>query len=315
MRKGRRAAVVAAQLAIFAVVIWFAGRTLAGQWGAVRAAGHNVHLRWTFLVGSCLAVLAAYAVLIQSWRLLLGAWGARLPFGDAARIWSVSNLGRYIPGKVWQIGAMGAMAQRRGVSPIAAAGSALVSTVVTTIAGFAVAAVAGARLLALSPIALVVIAAFVLGLLLAPPMLRFAWRLLARLTGRQLEIPSLRPRLLWLIALLAALAWCLFGTGFELLAFGLLGGIPTSPALYIATYAGSYVLGYIVLIVPAGVGVREGAMQAALANAGLDPGATLILVVVSRLWITLLEIAPALLFLAHGALRGSSPAPPARAGE
>ena len=68
-----------------------------------------------------------------------------MSFADAARIWSVSNLGRYVPGKVWQIGAMTTMAERVGVSPIAAAGSAILNTVVNIATGFLVAIVAGWR--------------------------------------------------------------------------------------------------------------------------------------------------------------------------
>ena len=43
---------------------------------------------------------------------------------SAARIWTVSNLGKYLPGKVWAIAGMALMARQAGVSPAAATGSA-----------------------------------------------------------------------------------------------------------------------------------------------------------------------------------------------
>ena len=64
----------------------------------------------------------SYVVLIETWRQIVLAWGGRSRWPAAARIWFISNLGRYIPGKVWQIGAMGVLAQDAGVSSVAAVG-------------------------------------------------------------------------------------------------------------------------------------------------------------------------------------------------
>jgi len=142
---GRRKLAVAAQLALAAVVVWFAAQTISRQWEGVRATALDVEPRWSLIGASGVIVLATYALLIQIWRATLSVWGARLGFWDAARVWTVSNLGKYVPGKVWQIGAMGAMAQRRGVPPVAAVGSALVLTLVNVLAGFGVVFATGAR--------------------------------------------------------------------------------------------------------------------------------------------------------------------------
>ena len=63
----------------------------------------------------------------------------------------MSNLGRYVPGKVWQIGAMGVMAERSGVSPVAAVGSSLVIAIVNVIAGIAIGASESLAMAVLSP--------------------------------------------------------------------------------------------------------------------------------------------------------------------
>jgi uncharacterized membrane protein YbhN (UPF0104 family) len=49
--------------------------------------------------------------------------------------------------------------------------------------------------------------------------------------------------------------------------------------------------------VPGGVGVREVVMATALQRAGLGGGEALLIVVASRVWLTLLEIIPALFFI------------------
>jgi len=89
-------------------------------------------------------VIATYLLLIEAWRATLRVWSESIPFSAAARIWFVSNLGKYVPGKVWQIAAMGALAQKRGVSAAAAIGSSLLVNLVSILAGFAVIAVTAA---------------------------------------------------------------------------------------------------------------------------------------------------------------------------
>ena len=301
--------------AIFVIaILWFGGRLLAQQWEAVRELRATLDPSWTRIGFSGLIVLASYAVLIATWRGTVQAWGSRIDVLDAARIWFVSNLGRYIPGKVWQIGAMGVMAQRVGVSPVAAVGSALVVSLVHVLVGFAVVAGTGRELLAgtapsglLLPVALVGLGA---GVLLAPWLLPPGVRLLARLTGRPLEMPALPPRAIWIAGLGSAAAWLLFGLAFRELAVGLLGAATGDASAYIAVFTLSYLLGFLALFAPGGIGIRELSMAALLVSAGLStaPEAAL-LVVASRLWLTVLEILPGALFLVWPSLRPTPSSP------
>src|SRR5206468_10394062 len=80
-------------------------------------------------------------------RRILVAWDSHLPFGDSARIWFLSNLGRYVPGNIWSLTAMGVMAKRRGLSAIPAAGSSVLMQTVSLATGTAVVMVTGAKLL------------------------------------------------------------------------------------------------------------------------------------------------------------------------
>ena len=304
--RARRPLLVAAQVALAAAVIWFAVDRLRGQWGDVAATAAGLEPRWGIVLASCVVVLLTYAVLIQTWRVVVGGWGERLGYMDAARIWTISNLGRYLPGKVWQLGAMAYMAEQRGVSGVVAAGSALVVTIVNLVAGFVVAALTGAGLLGFSTLGIVLIVVAAAGVLLAPSAIPSLVRLAARLLKRDASsIPTLPARSLWFAVAASALAWVMYGIAFRLLTLGVLGSAPGATSLYVAVFTGSYVLGFIVLIAPAGVGVREVSMGAALANAGYVVASATVLVIVSRLWLTVLEIIPALAFLAYGAVRAT----------
>src|SRR5207245_11250711 len=81
-----------------------------------------------------------YGMQIESWRRILAGWGQRIAFGPAARTWSLANLGRYVPGKVWSVAGLVVLAQRAGVQPGPAAASAFVIQAVSLGSGVAVVA-------------------------------------------------------------------------------------------------------------------------------------------------------------------------------
>jgi glycosyltransferase 2 family protein len=304
--RGRRRWTLLAQIALVLAIVWFTIDRLRGQWDDVAATAAGLQPRWGLVLASCVVVLLTYGVLIQTWRVVVAGWGERLGYVDAARIWTVSNLGRYVPGKVWQLGAMAYLAQQRGVSGVVAAGSALVVTVIHLIAGFVVAATTGAELLGFSTPSLALIAVAMLGILFAPAVIPALVRGAAKVLGRDAEtIPRLPARTVWYAVVASGIAWVMYGVAFRLLALGVLNTAPGATSLYVAVFTGSYVLGFIVLIAPAGFGVRELSMGTALANAGFAVSSAAVLVIVSRLWLTVLEVVPALAFLAHGAVRAT----------
>jgi hypothetical protein len=297
------------QAAIGITVLVYAIRALARQWSGSALDLSQIHPDWVSVGISGLLFLLTYAVLIEMWREVLRGWGARLRFWPAARIWTISNLGRYVPGKVIQIGAMGVMAERAGVSPVAATGSAILNVVVNLIAGFLVVAVFGWPLLQLKEVgglrtSIVFLIVCVAALILMPLVLPRILRAVSRLTGRDFNIGAL-PRVAILIALAGnVIAWLLYGAAFAVFAQGVFGSSQGALTAYIAVYALSYLVGYLVLIAPAGAGFREAAMIALLPAAHLaDPAHAAILAVTSRLWLTVLEIAPGAIFLGLDGLR------------
>ncbi|MHB1298081.1 MAG: lysylphosphatidylglycerol synthase domain-containing protein [Gemmatimonadaceae bacterium] len=293
------------QAAFVIAVLWYGGVLLARQWGDLRSLGARIRPDWWRVAGSAGVVLVSYGVLIATWRAMVAQWAERLDTFTAMRIWFVSNLGRYVPGKVWQIGAMGVMAQDAGVSAVAAVGSSLVIALVNLLVGFAVVGATGAGLVAAvlpSRGALVVaVAALAVGVAALPWMLPPLMRFTLRVTGRSTSAatPHLPARVIWLAALGCGAAWVLYGIAFRELAVALLGSASGDVAAYVAVFTLSYLLGFLVLFAPGGIGVRELSMSSLLVAAGLAAGPeAALLVIASRLWLTVLEIVPGLLFLA-----------------
>jgi len=286
------------QIALAAIVIVLVVLKLAAEWGAVKLALDQARPNWLALAASGVIVLATYAILIETWRVLLRGWQHDIPFIDAARIWTISNLGKYLPGKVWSITALVVMTREYGVSAAESATASVLVTLVNTIVGFAVAIIAGASLLRLPAWSVYLIAAIAMGVLASPSALPMLGALLGRVLKREIVLRPLAHRVLMIAAALTAIAWVMYGVAFWLFTLGVLGCAPGALRDYIAVFAGSYLLGFVAIFSPAGVGVREGTMGIALERAGFAIGPAYLLVVTSRLWLTALEVIPPLIFLA-----------------
>ena len=301
-----------AQWLLAAVVIGFAARAIAQQWQDVAPALKSLRVEWSRVLASGIIVIATYLLLVEAWRSTLRAWGDQLPYKTAARIWFVSNLGKYLPGKVWQIAAMGAMAQQSGVSAAAAIGSALVVNLVSIIAGVAVIVVTAGRRVALAAglqtstsddrtSVLLAIGVVILGIValgLTPLIIPRLAKLAARVTGKNIGVSTVPARAIWIAAASTAASWVFYGIAFALFAKGISPRAAGNAASYIAVYTGSYLAGYLALFVPGGVGVREAALVLAMPQFQLASTAdATIIAITSRLWLTILEILPGLLLM------------------
>lgn len=303
------------QLSLLVATLIWAGRALVQQWSALTVAAATMQVAWSWVALASLIVLGTYAMLIGAWRLLLAGWGSDLRFPAAVRIWTIANLGRYLPGKVWSVGALGLLARREGVSGSAAAGAAILGTMLNIGAGFGVLALSGAQVLGvfrpwLQTAAITVSVAFLLGTALLPLLLPVVLRRVAAWRGTVPVSQQLRARTLWAATAINIASWCGYGLAFATMARGVTPQISAQadahPALFIVIWTASYLSGYLVLLVPGGIGVREAVMSGGLVALGLAaPADATLLALASRVWLTVWELLPGLVALAAtpGALR------------
>jgi uncharacterized membrane protein YbhN (UPF0104 family) len=314
----RRSLLVGAQLVAAALLLYFVGRTLTAQWDVLTAQRLEADLDVSSIAISGALTFGAYALLVQVWRMLITSAGGSLSFWKAARIWSISGLWRYVPGKVWSIGAMSALAHRENVPAVAAAGSAVLNTVLSIACGIAISMLLAWRWLSelnprAQPAAILLLVLAVLGLFALPYMLPRVAALAARLTGRDVQLRAPPPWALGLAIAGNVLAWALYGLAFLWLVDGVLGDTVGAPWQYVAVFTASYVVGYLFLLAPGGIGPREVMMVGLMTSLGLATAKEAALVaIVSRVWLTFLEVVPGLVLLAlQGASRPPSTEPPA----
>ena len=290
------------------MVLFFAARSLLAQWTKVESRLTHIQFGWEWILAATALILVTYALLIEGWRRVLEAWDSHLPFMDAARIWFLSNLGKYVPGNIWSLTAMGVMARRRGLSAIAAAGSSVVMQTVSLATGTAIVMVTGAKLLGQPLLVGVAVLLLIVILLSAPRFLPPLVQRIGDLLGREIAPPSVPATSIWTAAVASALSWLFYGIAFQLFVRGLLGAASGELSSYIAVYTAAYILGFISPIAPAGLGVREFTLAAFMVQLGLANEADAALVAIAaRLWLTIVELVPSGLYIATGASRKSLP--------
>jgi glycosyltransferase 2 family protein len=311
LRASRRNALILAQLIAAALLLYFVGRQVVDQWTAFRRQPLDARLDVVDLLVSGAIVFATYAMLLQVWRMLIAGSGARLTFWKAVRIWAVSGLWRYVPGKVWAIGALSALAHRENVPAVVAAGASILSTVINIATGLAITLALIWRFVGVwspsaQPVALLLIGLTAIGLIALPYVLPRLAAIATRMTGKGSDL-LVQPPPKWSLGLAIAanvLSWVLYGIAFRWLVSAVLGDAAGATWQYIAVFTASYVVGYLFLIAPGGIGPREAVMFSLMTSLGLATAKEAALVTVaSRIWLTILEIVPGVLFLAHDAIR------------
>lgn len=301
MPTARRSLFIAAQWVFAAAIVWFAVRALRGQWVEAAERIGTIKPDWMWIGAATALVVATYLLLIDAWRRILLASGEELSFRDAARIWFVSNLGKYVPGKIWSITAMTMMARERNVSALDAAGSSVLVQVVTMAAGIGVVLVTGAQALDRPGVALLAGVAILTMLAATPVLLPLAARAIGRLTGKDVALPRIAASTVWLTALRAVISWVAYGIAFQLFVRSILGSAAGATSSYIAVYASSYIVGFLALFAPGGAVVRESAMVTGMLRLGLCGQAdALAVAIASRVWLTVTELLPGLAYLALG---------------
>jgi glycosyltransferase 2 family protein len=292
------------------------------------------------LAASFVLLLAVYFGHALLWRRIMTDLGIGRPsFAATIRIYFLSSLGRYVPGKIWLLAGFAVLARRAGLPPLSSTAAALLGqfgflTTGLLFLGFMLpewrlavddlpAGIPAGLPLAVGAV-LMIFGGILVWLLVATPFGHgFRERIVGRLgttTGERISAAfaladRVQPRHAALWAGGYALSWITLG-----IAFALFAGAFHPPSLeasrYLAgTVAASYLIGYLVFVLPAGAGVREGAMFLLLQQV-MPTGAALVVSVLSRVWFTAAEVAPlALLPVLREKQAASDEAAPERATE
>ncbi len=279
----------------------FLGLTIARHWRQVVVFDWDID--WVLLVISVLALAGVLAWGVVVWKLVLDRFEhPPIPLVQLLRIWYLSNLARYVPGKIWQFVGAAELARLAGIS------RAVILTSMVVHMGFSLLAAAITSLLVLHvnglpegvPIAGLLALALAAFALVHPGLLNRALALVARVTRRNVLGWDGRWRDGVLLLTLSVVSWMFYGAAFTLFFHSVVGTTPGAILPLAGVNALSFLTGYVVFLTPAGLGAREGVMAVLLRP--FAPAAVAAMVaVLSRLWTMVAELlGAAILILISG---------------
>jgi uncharacterized membrane protein YbhN (UPF0104 family) len=292
------------RVAFLVVAAGFCAVFFTSRWDEVRA-GLDV-LTPVALVVCALAGASAIMFSLLGWRALLMDAGSPVALRPAARIFLVSQLGKYIPGSVWTVVAQVELGREYHVPARRSAAVSLLALSVSTLAGLVTASLA-------LPFSSMALARAYWWVFLAAPLLIFllhpravaAWSGLAfRLLRREPEPLLLSWRGLGAAAAWAMLTWVALGIHFGVLVRSVAGSRPEIWWLSLGVFALAWVAGFLFVVVPAGAGVREAVLVLGLSSV-VSPGGALVLALVSRVVLVVVDVVLAGMALAVGRRRTS----------
>lgn len=263
---------------------------VADQWSEVRSGFSDFGIG--ALVGSLALVLLALLASMQVWRSLLTAAGSRVPVAPASRIFFVGQIGKYLPGTVWPVLAQMELGQAQRIPRRRSATVAVVTMLVSLAAGLLTAAVATVASLTGSVTggygwAFLAVPVLLVGL--HPRVLNPVIDRLLRLARRPPQEEPLTVRAIGAATLWSVGYWVLSGVSVYLLAARL--GASDGRAFLLATggFAFAWCAGFLVVLAPAGAGVREVVLVASLSPV-LDVGKATAVALGSRLLTTIGDV-------------------------
>ena len=262
-------------------------------------AWHQAHVNWPLLTLSVLVAIGGQLVYVVGWKRFLADCGVRAGMLPLTRFHLVSQLGRYLPGaKAWQMGIIGAMAAENDLPAALLAGTSFVQGVVGTLVGVMLLFATGSEAFGIPRLWLVLPVAGVVGLILLPRLLHLVPKIRETVVKRVHSLDKVDAGTMWTLVWSTTASWIAWGLALYTLAWSLLGTPGASIVDYTAAWIGPFLAGILFFFVPGGLGVRDGAMQRMLDHAGVAPANVAILVVIVRIWITFLDVVPALVVLA-----------------
>jgi hypothetical protein len=264
-QRSRWQSLAAAAPTLLAVALLIvAGRWFVDRWREVGAQAGPIAITWGWLaVAAALLVLHAGTALVTS-RVMLVVADVRLTWGQAADVFVPSLLARYVPGRVWANAARLALGRRIGVS-LRSAGAAMVWETLVALA------TAGT------------VAALMLRGRIAPALWWTAAGCAVGLFAVTIVFVRLRrpARGLFAATVVAFLGWGCFAAAHLAVARSVASvGLSDLP-LIAGAMALAWSAGYLAIVVPLGIGVRDGLLLVLLASL-FDPAAALVFVALAR---------------------------------
>jgi glycosyltransferase 2 family protein len=278
--------------AVVVAIFFFLGKVVWENWAQVKEASFSFN-PFGFIL-STLIFAFSYFMLTCVWYLITITLGVSIPFSETVESWFYSQLGKYLPGKVWVLLGRFYFYESKGKSKATIFIAFYFEMVSVIVAGSFISWVAlivfkeSMSFYSLKQFWVILLCFFCL-ISLHP---RFIQKILNWILMKFKREPVsllISYSNILLIVFVCVIAWVIGGIGFYFFVNSVFSVSSQHVLFLTGSLAFSSILGLISVFAPSGLGVREGALVYLLSSVMPAPVAVIISVL-TRLWMTFIEI-------------------------
>lgn len=281
-------------------VFYFICKYMGASWEQIKDYDYS-SVRWLIIFIAFILLIIGYILFGIMWVLIINGHREKISVIDGCGVFFLANLFRYIPGKVWQGLSMIYLSSKKGITYRTAISSTIIHQIVFIISGLTVSILllpTSALGTDLSFLSYGRFLAFLLFLFVYPPILNFIISLFSKLLKKEIEPIDLSFGKLILYWLWGILVWLVDGVALAMFVFAFHAISFLNLLSVVAIFPTGYIAGFLAIIFPGGIGIREGVF-AILLKAIAPPPLNITIAVLSRVWIMAMEIIVAFPFLIH----------------
>jgi uncharacterized membrane protein YbhN (UPF0104 family) len=274
------------QIIIYLVTLFFIGKIIITNWAEIGQVFDQINIAWLILA----LLIHTSSLLFQSyiWHSLLKFYKPFLPFKLSYSTYFRSIITRYLPGGIWVYFARIHLTEKLGFKKTQGLFLIIAESILAVLSGSLIYLLIRSNSIYNPIIIILSILLFVLCILFlySPKKLIKIYKLL---TNKILEIVPLKTRNIIYIAFLYILQWALVGLGIWCLIYSVTPTEYVNLLQIVGIFAISWVIGFIILITPSGIGVRESVLIILLSSI-ISIELAAIISILSRILFTLGEL-------------------------
>lgn len=278
-------------LIIIIVPVFYIFNTIINNWNKLKV--YHVSFDMHLLYFSIATLFIAYIIYIFLWMKLLKEFGSNISFKKNLAIWWISQLGKYLPGKIWAVFGKVILSKKAGIRKSISLKCIYFELLLSIIAGILFSIIA-MQFWPKNKNISIYSAFLIIGVICMVLLYSGIYSKIYNKISKRLKVEneinlniSFKSETLLLIAYI--IQWSILGLAFFIYA----KSIYNFPLNYYSIFAGifciSYILGLISFFAPGGLAVREGVLIYLL-NKFIPQETSIIIGITSRIWMALVEI-------------------------
>lgn len=282
-------------LCVVCITFYFIGKTLYKNWHTIEFS--KLKFNFVYLGVSYFIVALSFLLGAYIWKRNLSMLKEHISFIAALRVNALSTLPKYAPGKVWGIIGKVYLAKKEGISEHSSVVTISLETILSILGGiilflFTASSIFKGRL----PYTFYILLIPICAIITHPRILIGVTNLFLKLFKRPLI--DFMPKYIRILELLIlyTISWVLQGTSIFFLIKSFYAISENTLLKIIGFHSFSWVIGFITIITPGGLGVKEGVFSYFLSFI-VPSGIAVIISLVVRIWGTIAEIIFSLIFL------------------